>query len=365
MAVFANSLIIWFLALMSIPAFLWQPLVAAELHPEFIHASAKWFLHLNIDQLRKTQLWQEVLTRVTKSPEAAKLKAVQTLFGVDLTRDLADVTFYGADPGGPLGNAITIIHAQFDAERLKAFLALGDQYAEKRYGNFVFYRMSPDQKLPGQHKSSPTPEQFHQPHKKTGAWCTFFRNQYILIAQHPEALQNAVDVLTMKQAHIPKYSPLVSGLQSQGTKQTILQLGILLAEMNVSPPQTAFLKQAQRIQLKIDQIQDTFAQSTTPESFFAAHLLIVTPDDTTTDRIYRSLDGIRAMIQLKLGPDPEFTLLCDQLQKIDLIREKNKVIVSGKFPEPMIIDLLLKKLKQSRRHNNPSSKQPAVSPPGP
>lgn len=86
---------------------------------------AKWFLHVNLDQLRGSEIGKQLLTRVDGDAQR-KIKAFERMISFNPLEDLDAVTLFGmgADPE----QAVAVIRGVFDVEHLSDLAPAADGY---------------------------------------------------------------------------------------------------------------------------------------------------------------------------------------------------------------------------------------------
>jgi hypothetical protein len=98
---------------------------AAPFNPADVPAEVKWFAHVDVDQLKATQVGKAMLELLTTDQANRKLAALQTVFGFDPRKDLFGLTACGVG-----GRSAVIVRGRFDAERLVTLLRANDGYEE-------------------------------------------------------------------------------------------------------------------------------------------------------------------------------------------------------------------------------------------
>ncbi|QDT73287.1 hypothetical protein [Lacipirellula limnantheis] len=91
---------------------------AAPLNLAHVAANAKWVAHLDLDAVRASTVVQRAWEKgTTKHPEAKnRLATVSAMLGMDPTKDIHGITFYGAGYGKAAG--VMIIAGEMNSERL-------------------------------------------------------------------------------------------------------------------------------------------------------------------------------------------------------------------------------------------------------
>jgi hypothetical protein len=103
-----------------------------------VSSSARWVIHLDSQALWSSQLGTQ-LAELVDSPEIqAKLGAIKTLFGTDLTQDIHSVTLYG--PDGNDVQAVALVKGQMDRKRLVSMAVLTPRYEKMTQGDSVIHQ---------------------------------------------------------------------------------------------------------------------------------------------------------------------------------------------------------------------------------
>ncbi len=111
---------------------------AAPLDERQVAANAQWLLHVDFDALRSSQSARLLATAwLQAEPVRSHLAGIRGAIGLDVVRDLRDVTFYGEELVPDRG--VLIVRAALDLSRLTAFIAQQPNYAERTSdGRLVF-----------------------------------------------------------------------------------------------------------------------------------------------------------------------------------------------------------------------------------
>ena len=106
---------------------------AAPLDAKTVPADAKWVVHVDVDSLAKSETWKLVEPRLAARPNYGKSKAeIERLFAAQLPRDLHDVTLFG--PGAGEADAVVVVRAAVDQQRVKTLLSLNESYTTQTIG---------------------------------------------------------------------------------------------------------------------------------------------------------------------------------------------------------------------------------------
>jgi len=168
---------------------------AAPLELKQVAADSKWLSHIDVDAFRDSTVvrnaWKAALEK-HKDGEA-KLAFVRGVLGMDPTKDIHGLTFYGKEIGKPQG--VAIIAGQFAPERLAALAAIvhadaGDTHGDYKIGSWK--------------------------HDCHGHPCTLYwalrGKEHLVIASSLDDAKAALDVLDGKAAGLTGESPLAGNI---------------------------------------------------------------------------------------------------------------------------------------------------------
>ena len=107
---------------------------AAPFNPADVPAEVKWFAHVDVDQLKATQVGKAMLEQLTTDEANKKLAALQAVFGFDPRKDLFGLTVCGVG-----GRSAAVVRGRFDAERLVTLLRANDGYEEITHEGYAIH----------------------------------------------------------------------------------------------------------------------------------------------------------------------------------------------------------------------------------
>ncbi len=112
---------------------------AAELKIAEVPAQAKWVAHLDAEKLRASQVGQKLLAEIQADAKAtAQLNAVQNAVGVDLRKDISDLTLGGGDD--KKNHGVMIVRGPFNTEKLLVALRANPQHEELAEGDASYHK---------------------------------------------------------------------------------------------------------------------------------------------------------------------------------------------------------------------------------
>jgi hypothetical protein len=112
---------------------------AAELKVAEVPAQAKWVAHLDAEKLRASQVGQKLLAEIQNDAKAtAQLDAIRNAVGVDLRKDISDLTLGGGDEKKT--NGVMIVRGPFNTDKLLAALRANPQHEEMAEGDASYHK---------------------------------------------------------------------------------------------------------------------------------------------------------------------------------------------------------------------------------
>lgn len=154
------------------------PVFAGPLNKQQVSANANWLIHLDYEQVTKSQIGQLVRQELAKLGIEEKLEDFATVFSFHPIDDIRDITVYGNGPDPE--NAVVMIDADLDILKLLALVRLNEQYVEIDLGNIMLHR-------------------WLQKHEKSGKSQMMYgylhSGNIVVISAGIDAITQAVDVL--------------------------------------------------------------------------------------------------------------------------------------------------------------------------
>lgn len=114
------------------------PVFAGPLNKQQVSATANWLAHLDYEQVTKSQIGQLVRQEMAKFGIEEKLEDFATIFSFHPIDDVRNITVYGNGPDPE--EAVVMIEANFDQEKLLALVRLNKHYEEIEYGDITLHR---------------------------------------------------------------------------------------------------------------------------------------------------------------------------------------------------------------------------------
>lgn len=158
-----------------------------------VPAKAVWMMHLDVDAARESTVMQRMEARMMKKyPQAETMLGMGAgMIGMDIRKDLHDVTVYGLDTDKK--NAVMIVHADVDRKKLEAMAAKAPGHKTMEHRGYTLHSWM--------HKGWKQ----SQGQPVVGA---FFQDNLMVFARTKEQVEMALDVLDSKQPSLGENSPL-------------------------------------------------------------------------------------------------------------------------------------------------------------
>jgi len=170
-----------------------SPAFAEPFAPGRVPAQAVWVMHFDMDAARTSTVLQRLEAwMMNKYPQAEKMIAAGAgMIGMDVRKDLHDVTVYGLDTDKK--NAVMIVHADADRKKLEGMVAKAPGHQTMEHRGYTLHSWM--HKGWKQSKGQPV----------VGA---FFKDNLMVFARTRGQVEMALDVLDSKAGSIDEGSPL-------------------------------------------------------------------------------------------------------------------------------------------------------------
>lgn len=252
--------------------------------PDFAQAPADavWIVHADFDALHKSTVYQKLSAAALAhwKPLAARLTKINRQLGMDVTKDLHDMSVFGPTLAEP--KAMLVMHADWDPQTFRQRLALAPSHAVSTVGQYEFHCF--------------TRQDEGQLRTIVG---TCWRPGTFLFGQTPADVQMGLDVLDGRRAHLAGRSSALAADVLPGT--------VLVARMVMSgavpPVESPVLKQTDEI--------DLCCGENAGECFARAKLLAKTPE--AAEQVKKAVDGILIIVKLQAPKDATAGKLLDRV----------------------------------------------------
>jgi len=110
---------------------------AGPLQRSQVAGDAVWFLHLDVDKLKTTEVGKFILGELEKPDAAGKIAAVQAMFNFDPRKNLKGATLYSR--GAAPEDAVLLLQGEFDNTRLTSLIKLDSDYQGTLHGSYTIH----------------------------------------------------------------------------------------------------------------------------------------------------------------------------------------------------------------------------------
>lgn len=255
---------------------------AAPLDLAAVPAKAQWLMHFDMDAARESTVVKRAWERVVKMHPHAEpmLKMGAGMMGMDLQKDLRDVTAWGVDTDKR--NGVMIVRAKANREFLERMVEKAPDHETMEHRKYTLHSWT--------HKGW----KGHKGKKVVGA---FHRDDVIVFAQGPEQVEAALDVLDGEMPSAVGEGPL-AGRVRPGS--------IIVARAAAVDPDTKcpVLKQGRSFRVAMGESDGT--------SFYRARLEM--QSDEAADDLEDVIEGMEALARLRFGDDAAVIKLVEGLE---------------------------------------------------
>jgi len=269
------------------------PVFAGPLMKQQVSATANWVVHLDYEQVTKSQIGQLVRQEMAKFGIEEKLEDFATIFSFHPIDDVRDITVYGNGPDPE--EAVVMIDADCDLLKLLALVRLNEHYVEIEYGDITLHRW------------------LHE-HEKSGKsqmmYGCLHNGNIVVMSAGLDAVTQAVDVLkgTANNAASGVFDQ--AELNAKGAFLQVAANGV--AEMAQEQGKAAGFGQTDAIGLAIGETEGTFY----------IDLGLLAKSDQAASSITKILEGLGALAALAGQEQP---VLAEFVQRVQLSCHGNAV----------------------------------------
>ena len=179
---------------------------AGSLKPAEVAVDAKWFAHLDLNQLKASAIGQHILHHINADLRNQKARLFFVLFGIDLHEDVSAATAYGRSAQPEDG--VVLLRGAFDQNRLTAHVQAKNAYERLSYGNYIIHTWQ---------------DQYRR--RQAHYYAAMHGSNMLLFSQAREMLQAGLDVLDARVAGLSAAD--LQSLQTQGVAPVLIARGAL------------------------------------------------------------------------------------------------------------------------------------------
>jgi len=283
--------------------------LATPLQRTLIPADVAWWIHIDVDRLKQTEVGQFIFGELNKPEAQAKFAAFQVIFKFDPRRNLHACTLYGR--GQAPEDAVLLLQGGFDAERLLTLARAGDDYRSTSHRTHVIHGWI-DKKRAA--KDGERPRSYGTIHP--GGW--------VVMGQSETRLTEALDVLDGMTASLASSDAF--NQWTVDTRQATVLAAARRIEGLAADPRAAFLKHSSQYSLAIGE---------TGTALFA-EVCLTTDDDATAGKVFAIVQGLKALISLKTD-DANAVKVVDGLS---LAQDGTRVIISLRLASAEVVQAM-------------------------
>ena len=278
---------------------------AKPFDPRQLSAQAKWFVHADVDQFKKTRLGKFALQQTESFSKV--LKPLELMLKMEFRKDIDGLTLYGTGQGE--AEAAVIVHGKFDRKHLTA-LAKTDEFMVL-FGDI-------------KHRE----HVIHRKEDKEGAhYFCLKMNHTLLMSDGLKTLRGALDVLDGKADHL-KPDSIVT--KATAGKHPFFLVGLVdfeaLGELDADS----------KVFEKMKSLCFTLGEA---EDNIQGRLLVQPRDRKTGEQILQIFKGMVAMVQiLPEENDTELQKLKQFVEALKFELKESFVTVNWKQPVQAILD---------------------------
>lgn len=178
------------------------PAFGGPLKQNQISGNASWVAHADYEQFHKTLIGKLIREELVKQGVEEKLGNFAAIFSFHPLDDIRNITIYGN--GKEKENAVALIEAACDKDKLVSLVGMNPEYKQIEYGNLVVHSWVDEKK---------------QDPNKSGVERTygcFFKDDLVVLGSGLDAVKQAIDVLNGTSPNAANGVFTQSSLSAQG-----------------------------------------------------------------------------------------------------------------------------------------------------
>lgn len=266
--------------------------------------SARWVIHVDGQALWASELGTQLRQIADAHAIQAKLAAIKTLFGTDLTADVHSVTLFG--PDGDEKQAVALIKGRMDQEKLISVAVLNPRYEKILLDDSEMHR-------------------WHDADKKKTNYMGFASDHALIISQSQSAVSAAMDVLAGK-ADSAQGSDRFGALTRAPDKAFVVVCAEDLSDITQGQAKAAMLQRSSVLALFVGE----------EDGVFSVTLELETDSPEAAVQIESMGRGILAMMQFQ---DGKFTELKPLVAACSLTSRGKRVEFAFRYPLGKLVSL--------------------------
>ena len=217
---------------------------AAPVERSAVMADPAWALHVDFDGLRGTDVGKQILTELNQPEQQPRFAVYKLLITFDPRTALHGVTLYGASVAPE--DAVALIYADFDAERLAKLPEMAEAHQSSEHGKYTIHSWIDAQR---REKSGGEPR----------TYAAVYKSQIVLFGQKESRLAEALDVLDETKPSLksterfPQFGKAAKSVIAQGFASKF--------DLKNPGPQTAVFKHSKQAWLELKEANEKVAGS--------------------------------------------------------------------------------------------------------
>jgi len=264
------------------------PAFGGPLMQNQVGSTATWVVHADYEQFHKTLIGKLIREELVKQGIEEKLDNFAAIFSFHPLDDVRNVTIYGN--GKEEENAVALIEAVCDKDKLVSLVGMNPEYKQIEYGNLVVHSWVDEKK---------------QDPNKSGVekmYGCFFKDDLVVLGSGLDAVKQAIDVLNGTSPNAANGVFTQSSLSAQGAFFQAAANGV--GEIAREQEQTAMLKQTDKLGLVVGEDMGKF--------YIELNLTAKTVE--IAQSLSKMLDGMIAFTALLEQDQPGLAALAKKIQ---------------------------------------------------
>ena len=286
-----------------------QAALAGPLQRSQVASDATWFVHVDFERVRQTQLGQYFLGELEKPQAGDAFAAMRLLLDFDVKKKLASSTLYSHGPMPE--DAVLLLQGDFELERLVNVAQAGQEYRSNKHRGYMVHNWLD--------LASP-----NRGGRQTRSYGATHKNGTIVLGQRFDRVTEALDVLDGLLESLAK----TNALQQAGAagSPALLVAVARMADFSQIAPQAAMLKALKTLNFS----------ATETENKLALELALEAENDEAAKNILTINRGLLAVAAMQAGQSP----WAKMLQGISTTQTNSTVAASFRVPAADLIQAI-------------------------
>ena len=280
---------------------------AGPVNQKQIAASAKWAFHLDLEQLRASEIGKLASDEAVKQGHAEKLDNLAEVIGYHPYYDVNSVLLYGPDDNE--FNAVMLIAGNLNDEKIVPLIKLNETYKLIEYGDLRVHQWI------GKKDEKPV-------------FCCFSSENHMVVTRKLETIQGALDVLSGTADNLTVGDSLAR--LDEIPKNTIVVVAADdLQEVAGDKNKAAILNYTEMLAVIVGETQGNLR----------LNISLITESAESAQQTRQMIQGIVAFMMLKQRDHPELLKLASAIK---IAGEDKNVEIDFEYPSWKLFELLEK-----------------------